>query len=81
MTLEIHENIKKKLDYFYKIHKIPNLLFHGPSGSGKRTIVNNFIQTIYDNNKEKIKSVIHIDNTCRVQTVTKDYNNVLYNFQ
>ena len=58
MTLEIHENIKKKLDYFYKIRKIPNLLFHGPSGSGKRTIVNNFIQTIYDNNKEKIKSFV-----------------------
>jgi carbamoyltransferase len=29
--------------------------------------------------KEKIKSVVHVDNTCRVQTVTKDYNGVLYN--
>jgi len=29
--------------------------------------------------KEKIKSVIHVDNTCRVQTVTKNYNSVLYN--
>ena len=55
MTLEIHKNIKEKLDYFYKIHKIPNMLFHGPSGSGKRTIVNEFIHKIYDNNKDKIK--------------------------
>lgn len=31
MTLEIHKNIKEKLDYFHKIHKIPNMLFHGPS--------------------------------------------------
>jgi len=58
MTLEIHKNIKEKLDYFYKIHKIPNMLFHGPSGSGKRTIVNEFIHKIYDNNKDKIKSFV-----------------------
>jgi DNA polymerase III delta prime subunit len=58
MTLEIHQNIKEKLDYFYKIHKIPNMIFHGPSGSGKRTIVNEFIHKIYDNNKDKIKSFV-----------------------
>jgi DNA polymerase III delta prime subunit len=58
MALEIHQNIKEKLDYFYKIHKIPNMLFHGPSGSGKRTIVNEFIHKIYDNNKDKIKSFV-----------------------
>jgi DNA polymerase III delta prime subunit len=58
MTLEIHKNIKEKLDYFHKIHKIPNMLFHGPSGSGKRTIVNEFIHKIYDNNKDKIKSFV-----------------------
>jgi len=58
MTLNIHQNIKDKLDYFYKIHKIPNILFHGSSGSGKRTIVNEFIHKIYDNDKEKIKSFV-----------------------
>ena len=58
MTLEIHKNIKEKLDYFYKIHKIPNMLFHGPSGSGKRTIVNEFIHKIYENDREKIKSFV-----------------------
>ena len=47
----IHESIKKKLSYFQSIHKIPNIIFHGPSGSGKRTIVNEFIHNIYDNNK------------------------------
>jgi DNA polymerase III delta prime subunit len=58
MTLEIHQNIKNKLQYFYEMHKIPNILFHGPSGSGKRTIVNEFIDTIYENNREKIKSFV-----------------------
>ena len=58
MTLEIHQNIKTKLNYFYEMHKIPNILFHGPSGSGKRTIVNEFVDTIYENNREKIKSFV-----------------------
>jgi DNA polymerase III delta prime subunit len=58
MLLQIHENIKKKLNYFHEIHKIPNIIFHGPSGSGKRTIVNEFINKIYDNNREKIKSFV-----------------------
>ena len=58
MTLNIHQNIKDKLDYFLKIHKIPNILFHGPSGSGKRTIVNEFIHKIYTNDKEKIKNFV-----------------------
>jgi len=56
--LNIHQNIKEKLDYFITTHKIPNIIFHGPSGSGKRTIVNEFIQKVYNNNREKIKSFI-----------------------
>ena len=58
MSLIIHESITEKLEYFHSIHKIPNILFHGPTGSGKRTIVNNFIHKIYDNNREKIKSFV-----------------------
>jgi DNA polymerase III delta prime subunit len=56
--LDIHKSIKEKLQYFHDIHKIPNILFHGPSGSGKRTIVNEFIHNIYDNDKIKIKSFV-----------------------
>jgi len=46
MSLNIHENIKEKLNYFHKIHKIPNILFHGPTGSGKRgqLLMNLFIK-------------------------------------
>ena len=54
VKLQIHENIIEKLNYFYKIHKIPNILFHGNSGVGKRTIVDNFINMIYNGNKEII---------------------------
>jgi len=58
MSLNIHQNIKDKLNYFHKIQKIPNILFHGPTGTGKRTIVNEFIHKIYDNNKEMIKCFV-----------------------
>jgi DNA polymerase III delta prime subunit len=55
MSLNIHQNIKEKLNFFHEIHKIPNIIFHGPTGSGKRSIVNEFIHKIYNNDREKIK--------------------------
>ena len=57
-TLNIHQTIKEKLSYFHKIHKIPNIIFHGPSGSGKRTIVNEFIHKIYNNERDRIKNFV-----------------------
>jgi DNA polymerase III delta prime subunit len=56
--LNIHQNIKKKLKYFYDIHKIPNILFNGVSGCGKSNIINEFIDMIYDNDREKIISYV-----------------------
>jgi DNA polymerase III delta prime subunit len=56
--LNIHQTIKDKLDFFHANHKIPNLLFHGTTGSGKRTIVRDFIHKIYDNDRDKIKSFV-----------------------
>ena len=50
--LNIHKDIINKLKYFIEIKKIPNILFHGPSGSGKRTIVYKFINKIYNFDKE-----------------------------
>lgn len=60
--LIIHENIKEKLSTFIKNMKIPHIIFYGPSGSGKRILVYEFIDNIYKNNREKIKShVMSID--------------------
>jgi len=56
--LDIHQTIKNKLNYFHEMHKIPNIIFHGPTGSGKRTIVNEFIHKIYDNKRDIIKSFV-----------------------
>jgi DNA polymerase III delta prime subunit len=54
--------LKEKLDYFLKIDKIPNIIFHGPSGCGKRTIVNDFLLNIYGRDKIKLKANVMMVN-------------------
>ena len=54
--LPIHENIKNKLQYFYETQKIPHLIFHGSPGTGKRTLVYDFLNKIYGNDKHKLKT-------------------------
>ena len=62
MSLIIHTTIQNKLMSFYEKKKIPHIIFHGPSGSGKRTIVNDFINIIYKNKKDYIKNfVMYVD--------------------
>jgi hypothetical protein len=54
--LNIHAEIKEKLQTFYDSKKIPHLIFHGASGTGKMTLVHDFIHLIYQNDKQKIKT-------------------------
>lgn len=58
----INIDIINKLDSFISNKKIPHILFHGPSGSGKKTLVFNFINKIYENNKRKIKEFVFFVN-------------------
>jgi len=51
--MEIHETLKKQLSCYVENSKIPNILFYGNSGSGKRTLVKWFLELIYS--KEEIK--------------------------
>lgn len=44
-----YKNIENTLDGFLKNNKIPNILFYGEHGSGKKTILNNFLNKIYKN--------------------------------
>ena len=60
--LNIHEHIYNRLDVFYEKKNIPNIIFHGSSGSGKKTIVYNFLNKIYDNNKQKLKTNVMVVN-------------------
>ena len=55
----IHPNLQTitdKLDQFYESKKIPHIIFHGSSGTGKQTIVNYFLSKIYGGDKPKIKN-------------------------
>lgn len=54
--LDIHKPIQEKLDRFLSTKKIPHIIFHGSSGSGKMTLVYEFIKKIYGGNRQYIKS-------------------------
>jgi hypothetical protein len=60
--LNIHQEIYKKLNYFYESNKMPHIIFHGLPGSGKRTIMNDFLNKIYQDDKQKIKTNVMIVN-------------------
>ena len=62
--MEIHKEIYEKMDYFYEKNNIPNIIFHGTSGCGKKTILMNFLNRIYDNDSKKIKTNVMIVNCC-----------------
>jgi hypothetical protein len=54
--LPIPPSVLQRLSYFIQTCKIPHLLFHGNSGTGKRTIVNQFIREIYQNDQKQMES-------------------------
>ena len=56
--LDIHQNIKKKLISFINNKKIPHIIFHGETGSGKKYILDFFIKKIYDSSKETITDYV-----------------------
>jgi DNA polymerase III delta prime subunit len=51
-----HEAIHAKLDFFIQTNNIPHIIFYGTSGSGKRTILYDFLNKIYRGDKTKIKN-------------------------
>jgi DNA polymerase III delta prime subunit len=60
--LDIHGDIRQKLQYFIAQKKIPNIIFHGVSGCGKNTLAWNFIRSIYGNDKVALKDyVMHVN--------------------
>lgn len=58
----MHENIQDHLDNFIKQKKLPNIIFYGDSGSGKRFLVHNFINKLYNYDKKLIKENVMLKN-------------------
>ena len=54
--LPIHQNIRKTLHSFHKVNRIPHIIFYGPAGSGKQTIVYDFLREIYHHDDQKLKA-------------------------
>jgi len=59
--MNIHSKIKQKLLYFIKTKKIPHIIFHGDSGSGKRHIINFFINKIYRDIEQIRNHVMYVN--------------------
>lgn len=51
-----HDEIKEKLLNLKLANNIPNIIFYGQNNSGKKTIVNYFINLIYNNDQNNIKN-------------------------
>ena len=50
--------MQEKLDFFIEKKRIPNIIFHGPSGSGKKKFLLDFINKIYNYNKDFIEQYV-----------------------
>jgi hypothetical protein len=45
--MNLHQTLKEQLDSFITTNALPNLIIFGPSGSGKRVLVTEYINNIY----------------------------------
>lgn len=49
-----HKEIYERLDTMSKDNSIPHVIFHGPPGSGKKTMINIFLKMIYGDSVNKL---------------------------
>ena len=54
--LQVHSEIIHRLDQFISKKQIPHMIFHGPPGAGKLTLVRDFILRIYEGDVLKTKT-------------------------
>lgn len=52
---------ENKLFQFLKHKNIPNMLFYGPPGSGKKTLIRNFLSKFYENESTMNEYVMKVD--------------------
>ena len=61
MKFQIHKPIYEKLDNFIETKKVPNILFYGPSGSGKKTILSEFLSKIYSQSPNRDEYILKVN--------------------
>ena len=52
-----HQDILKLLNHMSTDEAIPHIIFYGPEGSGKKTIIKLFLEMLFDRNVHKTKDV------------------------
>jgi replication factor C subunit 3/5 len=52
-----HKNLLNLLSIMSKDEAVPHTIFYGPNGTGKKTIVNIFLEMLFDKNVHKTKDV------------------------
>jgi len=61
VTQHLHDNIKCKLNNFVYNNNIPNIIFHGPHGSGKTYLLHYFLDILYENVENKSEYIMYIN--------------------
>lgn len=59
--MNIHSEIKNKLGLFLENNNVPHILLYGPYGSGKKTLLMEFIKNIYKDTNEYRENVMNIN--------------------
>ena len=59
--MDIHTNLKERLNKFIEKRTTPHIIFHGPSGSGKISMLYYLLQKIYENIENKEKYLMYIN--------------------
>jgi len=78
-----HQNTYKRLLKMSKDNAIPHLIFHGPSGAGKKTMTNIFLKMIYDESIDNLYSlncdIYGSGNKVKTEVIQKSNHHIIIN--
>ena len=60
-SLDIHADIKTKLNKYIENDNVPNIIFYGNHGSGKKHILHYFLNTLYQNVDNKSEYIMNVN--------------------
>lgn len=64
-----HKDLVELLDIMSKDEAIPHIIFYGPNGSGKKTLINLFLEMLFDKHVHKTRDVQYKVTGCGNKTI------------